>query len=118
MRGFGRSIVSVMSRYTDYAGRSSRAEFLWWCLFLTIPTIPIEFLFERVLDKTPYYAVLGLIFGFPTLALGTRRLHDTGRTGWWQLLVLVPFGFLVVFVMSCMKGQTGPNQYGDEPTFG
>lgn len=118
MRGFGRSIVSVMSRYTDYAGRSSRAEFLWWHLFLMIPTIPIEFLFDRVLDKTPYYVVLGLILGFPSLALGVRRLHDTGRTGWWQLLLLVPAGFIVLFVMCCLKGQPGQNKYGDEPTTG
>jgi uncharacterized membrane protein YhaH (DUF805 family) len=118
MGGFGRSIVSVMSRYTDYAGRSSRAEFLWWHLFLMIPMSLIAIVMPDEPTIRLSYGILGLIVGFPTLALGTRRLHDTGRTGWWQLLLLVPAGFIVLFVMCCLKGQPGPNAYGNEPTTG
>lgn len=116
MRGFGRSISSVMDRYVEFAGRSSRAEFLWWHLFLMI----LASLIGLVMPDEPTirlsYGILGLIVGFPTLALGARRLHDTGRTGWWQLLLLVPAGFIVLFVMCCLKGQPGPNAYGDAPT--
>ena len=52
----------------------------------------------------------------PTLAVGARRLHDIDRTGWWQLLWCVPvFGWIVLIVWACGRGQEWPNRFGEAP---
>ena len=46
-------------------------------------------------------------------AVGARRLHDTDRSGWWQLLFLVPvLGWIVLIVFWCQRGTEGPNRFG------
>ena len=51
----------------------------------------------------------------PTLAVSVRRLHDTGRSGWWMLLSLVPFGGIVLLVFDCLDSEPGPNRFGPSP---
>jgi uncharacterized membrane protein YhaH (DUF805 family) len=52
----------------------------------------------------------------PSLSLCARRLHDTGRSGWWQLLVLIPYlGSLILLVFCIIESEPGTNQYGDNP---
>ena len=47
------------------------------------------------------------------LAAGARRLHDTGRSGWWQLLYLIPIiGFIVVIIFLAQDSQEGDNDWG------
>ncbi|TKI81578.1 DUF805 domain-containing protein [Bacillus wiedmannii] len=55
------------------------------------------------------------IFIVPTLAVGARRLHDSGKTGWWQLLNLVPFGGAVLLVFCIIESDEGENKYGPNP---
>ena len=55
----------------------------------------------------------------PTLAVGARRLHDIGRTGWWQLIGLVPFiGVLVLIIFFVLDSNPGDNKYGPNPKAG
>jgi hypothetical protein len=50
------------------------------------------------------------------LAVGARRLHDTNKSGWWQLLLIIPLiGFVVLVVLWCIEGDRGANQYGPDP---
>jgi uncharacterized membrane protein YhaH (DUF805 family) len=52
----------------------------------------------------------------PSIAVGARRLHDIGRTGWWQLIVLVPvIGVIVLLIFYVMDGDPGSNEYGPNP---
>jgi uncharacterized membrane protein YhaH (DUF805 family) len=67
-------------------------------------------------------ALLGLLFlvvalglFLPSLAVTVRRLHDTGRSGWWYLISLVPFGGIVLLVFCCLDSTSGPNQFGPNP---
>jgi uncharacterized membrane protein YhaH (DUF805 family) len=53
----------------------------------------------------------------PSLAVTVRRLHDTGHSGWWLLWGFVPFGCLVVLVLTLLNGHRGPNQYGPDPKY-
>ena len=56
-------------------------------------------------------AVAGLLI--PSIAVGIRRLHDTDRSGWWQLLGLVPvLGWIALIVFYCQRGSAGPNRFG------
>jgi uncharacterized membrane protein YhaH (DUF805 family) len=57
--------------------------------------------------------LLGLFL--PSLAVAVRRLHDTGRSGWWYLLILVPFGAIVLIVFWALKSEPQPNKYGVPP---
>ncbi len=57
----------------------------------------------------------GLAMLLPNLAVGARRLHDTDRSGFWQLLLLTLVGIFVLIVWWCFKGTSGANQYGPDP---
>lgn len=64
---------------------------------------------------------LGTLFSLgtivPTLAVAARRLHDTGRSGWWQLLMLIPLiGAIILLVWYVQRGESGSNAYGEAPT--
>jgi uncharacterized membrane protein YhaH (DUF805 family) len=57
--------------------------------------------------------LLGLATVVPSLAVGCRRLHDTNRSGWWQLLGLVALvGDVVLLIFWALKGTEGPNRFG------
>ena len=59
------------------------------------------------------YAIAILV---PSLAMSVRRLHDTGRSGWFLLLNLIPYiGGIIIFVFSVLDSQPGANQYGPNP---
>ena len=64
------------------------------------------------------FVIIGLIYSLavlvPNLAAGTRRLHDTGKSGWFLLLALIPIlGWIAVIVFLAQAGNPGPNQYGN-----
>lgn len=108
--------------YGKLDGRASRPEY--WGFFLMTLLI---FMFLAVLDgflgKFSGELGLGILSGIfmvlmliPSIAVGARRLHDTGRSGWWQLVNLVPYvGTIIVLVLFSMRGQTGTNVYGEPP---
>ena len=103
--GFFAAIKSVMSQYAGFSGRARRSEYWYWVLFTLlwcwIPLLNI---------------LLALIFFIPGLAVAVRRLHDTGRTGWWLLISLVPvIGGIVLLIFYCTDSQIGENQYGPNP---
>ncbi len=113
---FGEAIRSFFIRYIDFSGRSSRAEY--WFVFLMnfIVTSAIAFMAKNIsnifgiLDSVYSLAVL-----IPMLAIDFRRLHDTGRSGWFLLLWFVPIiGWIILLVYHCQPSE-GPNIYGPEP---
>ena len=61
-------------------------------------------------------AVVFLLGLFPaSLAVMSRRLHDKGLTAWLMLLGFVPFGQLALLILAVLRGDEGPNGYGDDP---
>ena len=78
MVGFGESIGLGFTNYLVFSGRATRAEFWWWMLFGTLVQI-IPFI----------GSIIGLVCLIPSLAVTSRRLHDIGKTGWWQLWMLL-----------------------------
>ena len=83
------AIVRFFKKYASFEGRASRSEFWWPWLFAVVVNMAINLLLGR--DSTAG-SVVGALFALailvPQLAVGARRLHDTGRSGWWQLLYL------------------------------
>lgn len=82
---FPQAMRQVLSRYADFSGRAMRSEY-WWCV---LPIILASVVFGMVDSALPYRLLqptFGLSVLIPTLAVGARRLHDTGRSGWWMAL--------------------------------
>ena len=87
---FGQSITSCFSQYATFSGRASRSEFWWFFLFQILVSVAAS----MVSEKLSGLVSLGLLL--PALAVGARRLHDIGRSGWWQLLLITVIGLLVL----------------------
>jgi uncharacterized membrane protein YhaH (DUF805 family) len=106
----------VLERYAQFDGRATRAEFWWY----TLANIIISVVLNVLGRATVLFAIIGALYALavliPGIAVGMRRLHDTGRSGWWLLIGLVPcVGFIVLIVFFATEGDRGPNQYGPPP---
>lgn len=99
------SIKVCFSKYASFSGRASRSEF-WW--FLLVGTLSLIILMQ--LSITLYFIVSLLLF-LPSLAVGTRRLHDTNRSGWWQLLNLIPIIGIIILIYFWIQEAKEPNNF-------
>ncbi|MFP9138557.1 DUF805 domain-containing protein [Devosia sp. XGJD_8] len=106
-----------MRRYADFSGRSTPRQFWLFMLMLFVSLVVGAFL--DVAAGNPqanvFTTLIGLAHVIPVWAVTARRLHDTGRSGWWSLISLVPIiGAVVVLALccSCRAPWPGPNQYG------
>jgi len=115
---FGPAIKSVFSKYATFSGRASRSEYWYFVLFSILAFLVAGVIDGVVLakDLSPFSIILNLVLLLPSLAVSVRRLHDKGRTGWWLLLVVVPFvGFIVLLIWFCTAGPNEANEYGAPP---
>lgn len=87
---FGQAISACFSKYASFTGRASRPEFWWFFLFQVLASLAATMLSELLNGLV----VLALLL--PGLAVGTRRLHDIDRTGWWQLIMLTGIGYFLL----------------------
>ena len=111
----GESISTCFKKYFVLKGRASKSEF-WWFQLLWSASFFIMFIFEG-LDPVTYffYGIIVIIF-IPLFTVGVRRLHDTGKSGFYYFWSLVPFiGSLIVLAFMLGDGTKGRNQYGDNP---
>lgn len=111
------AVRTVISKYADFSGRARRSEYWYWTLDLLLAYVVCVLLMvvSRPLGGLLYLVVaLGAIV--PTLAVGARRLHDTGRSGWMLLIGLIPLiGGIALLVFTVQDSNPGPNQYGESP---
>ena len=105
------SVKSVFTKYLIFEGRASRPEY-WWFQLAYWLTIMIIFIMTSVFGPIlMVLVVLGCIL--PNLAVGSRRLHDSNKSGWYQLIGLVPVvGAIGLIVLFALPSDTGENQYG------
>lgn len=105
---FGKSISTCFSKFFDFSGRASRPEYWWFYLFTLLVGWG-----SMLVDRTQVLSTLvNLVFLFPVLSAGARRLHDTNRSGWWQLLYITIIGIIPVVIWMASKGSDQENQYG------
>lgn len=109
-------------KYAKGSGRASRGEFfvyfLFYTLFCTLWGLGIVGLVRAFGDINLLDFVLSyvpFVFLPPMLAVSARRLHDSGRSGWFVLLLFVPLINLFCIALLCLPGTPGPNRYGPEP---
>jgi uncharacterized membrane protein YhaH (DUF805 family) len=113
--------VKVLRQYSDFRGRARRAEYWMFTLVSVLISLALAFVDTALGLDVANIGLLGLFYGLavllPSLAVGTRRLHDIGRSGWWQLIQIIPvIGLIVIIVLLATDGQRGANIYGPDPT--
>lgn len=107
--------LAVLKKYAVFSGRARRTEFWMFVLFNFIIAIVLGGV-DVMLGLGFLGALYALATIVPSLAVGARRLHDIGKTGWWQLVGLVPLiGLIILIVFFVMDSNPGDNQYGPNP---
>lgn len=115
------AIRTCFAKYAQFHGRARRPEFWWFVAFLFVlnsVAAVVGGLFPGS-DLNAFVSVNTLVVAvtlLPALAVGARRLHDVDRSGWWQLLMLVPIiGVIVLIFWWVRPGDTGDNRFGAVP---
>ena len=127
-------MLKPLRHYADFTGRARRREF--WSWFLAVWVLMFVFMYlDSALGLggtfTSYRTgnsmgfnmtggLLSLLFGLatllPSLAVGARRLHDVGKSGWFLLFIVVLiFGWIYLLYLFVQPGVSGPNEYGPDP---
>ena len=114
--------MTVLRKYAVFEGRARRREYWFFVLFYILISVVLAVV-DRMLgtyDETYGMGALGALFCLglliPSIAVGVRRLHDTGRSGWWLLIGFIPLiGMIVLIVFFVLDSQPGTNAYGPNP---
>jgi uncharacterized membrane protein YhaH (DUF805 family) len=133
--------VLPLKRYSVFSGRSRRKEF-WLFMLLMLIISMVARMIDRALGMSgmfgglygPVSLLAFLALLTPQFSVSVRRLHDTGRSGWWVLLGFLPavtvalsmmtgievlnllsLVALVLLYFFVLDGTRGPNQYGPDP---
>ncbi len=102
---FGESIKTCFSKYAEFSGRAGRSEFWWFELFCLLLIVGAGMVNETLSN------LVSLALALPSLAVGARRLHDINKSGWWQLLYLIPVvGWIVVIYWAAQPARE-PNRF-------
>lgn len=114
--GFFEAIKTCFAKYTTFAGTAKRSEFWYWTLFIWLVGISMNILDTALFPEQvatllfPLSSVFNVLIALPTLAVGARRLHDTGRSGWWYLLSLTIIGIpLLIYWWACKGPEKNEN---------
>ncbi|HSV45612.1 MAG TPA: DUF805 domain-containing protein [Ramlibacter sp.] len=101
------AVKSCLTKYAEFTGRAARPEF-WWFMLAQLVAVLVVSMVSVTLGNL---VSLGLLV--PSLAVGARRLHDIGKSGWLQLVGLIPLiGWGLLIYWFAQPGQTEGNQYG------
>ena len=112
---FADAVRSVLSKYATFSGRARRSEFWWFTLFSAIVSTLASVL-DATMGTNFVAIIVGLALLLPSLAVTVRRLHDTGRSGWWILIGIIPLiGIIVLLAFECQDSQPSTNNYGPSP---
>ncbi len=108
--------LKVLKQYADFNGRARRQEYWMFVLFNIIFSIAATVL-DTILGTWGAIAGLyGLAIIIPGLAVGVRRLHDIGKSGWMLLVAFIPvIGAIWLIILFATEGTAGSNEYGVNP---
>jgi uncharacterized membrane protein YhaH (DUF805 family) len=108
---FGDAVQRFFKKYAVFSGRASRSEFWYWALAAFI----IGVILSALRSVSGVFWIIDILWNLavlvPSFALGARRLHDTGKSGWWQLLAIIPvIGWIILIVWYA----TAPTPAGEK----
>jgi uncharacterized membrane protein YhaH (DUF805 family) len=106
---FFEAIKTCFSKYADFSGRATRPEFWWWVLFVVLASAATSIVSPMV------SGLFSLCVLLPNIAVAARRLHDTDRSGWYQLVAIIPLIGLILMIYWCVQEAKDPNRFGTPP---
>jgi len=109
LEDFQKAVKTCFHKYADFSGRAGRPEFWWFFLF----QLGVYFVASMVHGLLYLAAVVALLL--PGIAVGVRRMHDIGKSGWLLLIGLIPIVGLLLLYFAAQPSQPGSNAYGPEP---
>ena len=109
--------IAVLKKYAVFSGRAGRTEYWMFVLFNFIFSLAASLIGILTFGILYVVSILyGLAVFVPSLAVGVRRLHDVGKSGWYYFIILIPIAGPIWFlVLMCTDSQPGDNQYGPNP---
>ena len=108
--------LDAWKNYVNFQGRSRRQAYWMFVLFNIIAVILAAVVDNALGGSGVVSTIYGLAVFLPGLALAVRRLHDTGRSGWWMLISFLPLiGLIVLIIFFVQDSQPGSNQFGPNP---
>ncbi len=99
---FQESIRVCFTKYADFTGKAGRSEYWWFFLFVILVSLAASMVSDIL------GGVISLATLLPSIAAATRRLHDTNRSGWWQLICFVPVVGIIVLIVFLAQQGTSP----------
>ena len=116
---FGEALKTCFKKYATFSGRARRSEFWWfsvlnWLLSIAAYAATFYLLIAVI-------GIIGLLLLLPSLAVTVRRLHDTGKSGWWLLAMIIPivnFVIAIILLIYYLKdSDRNPNKFGPSPKY-
>ena len=108
---FGQAVSNCFTNYANFSGRARRSEYWYFTLFHFLINFAVGLLRIPAVSS-----LVALALFIPSLAVGVRRLHDIGKSGWYILIALVPLvGAILLLVWECRDSDPGSNLYGPNP---
>jgi len=106
----------LKNKYATFDGRARRKEYWMFFLFNILVAIGLGIVEALIGTAGLIGGLYGLAVLIPGIAVTVRRLHDTSRSGWWILIVLIPaVGTLILLIFMVLDSQPGDNAYGPNP---
>ena len=125
------AVKAYFFKWNDFRSRSSRSEYWWATLFVTLASYPAGFIIgwfigftfasagysETAMEVALVFAMLPLqvFIIISSTCLVIRRLHDVDRSGWWYLIIFTIIGMIPLLIWYCTKGTDGDNRFGKDP---
>jgi len=106
---FGDAIKTCFTKYVDFDGRASKSEYWWFVLFSFVVNVVLSMVMPML------GGIFGLAVLLPSIAVATRRLHDIDKSGWFQLVVLIPVLGLIWIIYLLVQDPKEPNRFGAAP---
>lgn len=102
--------IDAFRKYSDFNGIATRKQYWMFILFYIIFSIPLSVI-DAFLGFMLLEAIFNLVVLIPSLSIAARRLHDIGRSGWWQILVFIPLLGWIVLIYFLAKGSNEDSEY-------
>lgn len=119
MSGYEYFKDTLTNRYAQFFGRARRSEYWYFALFNWLAVVAVSAISHFLLSTwlaTGVTSLISVLLFIPSLAVLVRRLHDTGRSGWWLLMVFIPIlGLIVLLYFLVSDSDEGMNDYGPNP---
>lgn len=106
--------TGALKKYAEFTGRARRKEYWMFILFYMIFYIILSVI-DLFIGSIILSSIYSLALLIPTISIAARRLHDTGRSGWWQLIVFLPIIGTIILFVFLVQDSHDKNEYGENP---